>query len=76
MAKVIFCEFCEIFKNTFLAEQLRVTASDICRQVVVIDNLNLFLQFVTITFTFSLLRVFTLVDAFNVPELLRRFAFW
>ena len=55
-----FCEFCEIFKNTFFAEHLRVTASDIRMQVVVIYNLNLSLQFVTIDFTFSLLRVFTL----------------
>ena len=60
---MIFCEFYEIFKNTFFAEHFRVNASDICRQVVVIDNLNLFLQFVTITFTFSLLRVFTLAHA-------------
>ena len=63
LAKVTFCEFCEIFKNTFFAEHLRVTASDIRMQVVVIYNLNLFLQFVTINFTFSLLRVFTLVHA-------------
>ena len=25
----LFCEFCAIFKNTFFAEHLRVTASDI-----------------------------------------------
>ena len=35
------CEFCENFRNTFSAEHLRVTASDIRMQVVVIDNLNL-----------------------------------
>ena len=63
LAKVTFCEFCEIFKNTFFAEHLRVTASDIRMQVVVIYNLNLFLQFVTIYFTFSLRQVFTLVHA-------------
>ena len=63
LAKVTFCEFCEIFKSTFFVEHLRVTASDIRIQVVVIYNLNLFLQFVTINFTFSLLRVFTLVHA-------------
>ena len=58
-----FCEFCEIFKNTFFAEHLRVTASDIRMQVVVIYNLNLILQFVVISFTFSLLRVFMLAHA-------------
>ena len=63
LAKVSFREFCEIFKNTFFAEHLRVTASDVRMQVVVIYNLNLFLQFVTINFTFSLLRVFTLAYA-------------
>ena len=57
---MLLCEFCEIFKNTFFAEHLRVTASDIRMQVVVIYNLNLPLQFVTINFTFSLLRIFTL----------------
>ena len=39
------CEFCEIFKNTFFTEHLRVTASDIRMQVVVIYNLNLFYNF-------------------------------
>ena len=29
LAQVFFYEFCEIFKNTFLTEQLRVAASDI-----------------------------------------------
>ena len=28
MAQVFSCEFCEIFKNIFLTEQLRVTASE------------------------------------------------
>ena len=28
LAQVFSCEFCEISKNTFLAEHLRVTASD------------------------------------------------
>ena len=58
-----FCEFRELFKSTFIPEHHRVTASDIRMQVVVIYNLNLFLQFVTINFTFSLLRVFTLAHA-------------
>ena len=58
-----FCEFCEIFENTFFEEHLRVTAFDIRMQVVAIYNLNLFLQFVTVNFTFSLLRVFTLAHA-------------
>ena len=40
-----------------------MTASDILMQVVEIYDLNLYLQFVTINFTFSLLRVFTLVYA-------------
>ena len=40
-----------------------MTASDIHMQVVAIHNLNLFFQFVTINFTFSLLRVFTLTHA-------------
>ena len=59
----VFCDFCESFKNTFSPELLRVTASDIRVQVVVIYDLNLSLQFATINFTFSLLRVFTLVHA-------------
>ena len=58
-----FCEFYEIFKNTFFAEHLRVTASDIRMQVVIIYDLNLFLHFVTTNFTFSVLRVFTLAHA-------------
>ena len=58
-----FCEFCEIVENTFFVEHLGMTASDIRMQVVAIYNLNLFLQFVTINFTFSLLRVFTLAHA-------------
>ena len=54
-----------------------MTASDIRLQVVVIYNLNLALQFVTINFTFSLLRVFTLAHALhNAPKLPRQFAFW
>ena len=53
--QMFFCEFCEIFKNTFLTEHLRVTASDIRIQVVVKYNLDLSLQFVTINFTFSVL---------------------
>ena len=44
-------EFCEIFKIAFITEHLRVTASDIRMQVVVIYNLNLSLQFLTINFT-------------------------
>ena len=40
-----------------------MTASDIHVQVVVIYDLNLYLQFATINFTFSLLRVFMLVHA-------------
>ena len=52
--------FAKFLGTIFFAEHLRVTASDIRMQVVVIYNLNLFLQFVTINFTFSLLRVFTL----------------
>ena len=27
LAQVLFCEFCEIFKNTFFTEHLRATAS-------------------------------------------------
>ena len=50
-------------KNTFFAERLRVTASVICMRVAPICNLNLYLQFVSINFTFSLLRVFTLAHA-------------
>ena len=33
---MFFCESCEIFKNIFFTEHLRVTASDIWMQVVVI----------------------------------------
>ena len=71
-----FCEFCEIFENTFFAEHLRMTASDIRMQVVAIYNLNLFLQFVTINFTFFSSASFHAGACFNVSELLRRFAFW
>ena len=41
LAQMFFCEFCKIFKNTFFAEHLRVTASDIRIQAVIIYNLNL-----------------------------------
>ena len=47
----VFCEFCEIFKNTFITEHFRVTASGIWMQVVAIYNLNLSLEFLTINFT-------------------------
>ena len=75
LAKVFFCKFCEIFKNTFFAEQLRVIASDIRMQVVVIYNLNLSLQFVTKLYIFSSAS-FHAGAWFNVPELLNWFAFW
>ena len=52
---MFFCEFCEIVKKTVFTEHLQVTASDIRMQVVVIYNLNLSLQSVTVNFTFSLL---------------------
>ena len=39
LAYLFSCEFSEIFKNTCFTEQLRVTASDIRMQVVVICNL-------------------------------------
>ena len=29
LAQVFSCEFCEIFKNTFVTEQLRGTASEV-----------------------------------------------
>ena len=60
---VFLCEFCEIFKSTFFTEHLRMTASDIRMQEVIIYNLNLSLQFVKINFTSSLMRVFTLAHA-------------
>ena len=41
LAQIFCCEFYEIFKNAFFAEQLRVTASGIRMQVVVIYSLNL-----------------------------------
>ena len=69
-------DFCEIFKNTFFTEQLRVTASAIRMQVVVIYNENLSLQFVTINFTFSLLWVNTLAYASMLPEFLHRVLLW
>ena len=52
LAKMFFCEFRDILKNTFFAEHLRVTASGIRMQVVVIYNINLSLQFVTINLHF------------------------
>ena len=54
LAKVLFCEFCEFFKKAFFTENLRVTASDIWMQVVVIHNLNLLcnLQRYTLHFLF------------------------
>ena len=60
---MFFCEFRKILNNTFFAEYLRVTASDIRMQVAVIYNLNLSLQFVSINLEFSLLRVLTLAHA-------------
>ena len=51
LVEVFSCEFSEIFKNSFFSEHLRLTASDIKKQVVVIYNLNLSLQFVKINFT-------------------------
>ena len=38
LAQVFSGEFSEFFKNTFFTEQLRMTASDIRMQVVVIYN--------------------------------------
>ena len=32
LAHVLSCEFCEIFKNTFLTEHLWIAASDLCRE--------------------------------------------
>ena len=55
LAQVFLSEFCDLFKNIFLTEHIQVTASDVQMQVVVIYNLNLFLQFVKINFSFSLL---------------------
>ena len=55
LAQVVFCEFCEIFKNTNFTEHLWVTVSHIWMQAVVISNLNLSLQFMTINFKCSLL---------------------
>ena len=69
---MFFCEFCEILNKTFFAELLRVTASDIRMHVAVIYDLNLSLQFVSIFSPAS----FYAGACFNVPELLRRFAFW
>ena len=51
LVEVFSCEFSEIFKNSFFSEHLRLTASDIKKQVVVIYNLSLSLQFVKINFT-------------------------
>ena len=51
LALVFSCEFCEILRNIFFTEHIRASASDIRMQVVVIYNLNLSLQFVTINFT-------------------------
>ena len=59
MAKAFFCEFCEIFKNTFFTEHLRVNAFDIRVRVDVVYNFHLSLQFVTIkckVFTLGMLQ--------------------
>ena len=66
-------EFCEIFKNTFFTEYLRVTVFDIRMQVVVIYNLDQSLQFVTVNF--ALFFVFNLVHASMSPEFLHPFVF-
>ena len=50
LAEVFSGQLWKTFKNTFFMEHLRLTGSDIRRQVVVIYNLNLFLQFATINF--------------------------
>ena len=72
---MFFYKFYEIFKNTVFAEHLGVTASDIRMQVVVTYNLKLFLHFVTMNSTFSLLRVLTLPHASMSPDFLHRFFF-
>ena len=76
LAKVTFCEFCEIVKNTFFAEHLRVTACDIRVQVVVIYNLNLIFAICNNKLYIFSSASFHAGACFNVPELLRRFAFW
>ena len=40
LAQVLFCEFCEIFKNTFFTEHLRTTASVIGKKDF-IDYINM-----------------------------------
>ena len=40
LAQVLFCEFCDIFKNTFFTEHLRTTASVIGKKDF-IDNINM-----------------------------------
>ena len=44
LAQVFFCQFYKTFKNTFFTEQLRVTASDIRMQLVVVYNYNQWLK--------------------------------
>ena len=51
---VLFLWILQKFNKNFFTEHLQVTASDIRMQVVVLYNLNLSLQFVTINFTFFL----------------------
>ena len=51
LTKVFSRKFREIFKNIFSTEHLRMIASDIRVQIVVIYNSNLSLKFVTINFT-------------------------
>ena len=63
------------FAKVFFIEHIRVSASDIRMQLVVIYDLNISLQFVLINFTFSFLLFFTLAYASMVPEFLHRFVF-
>ena len=63
----------EILVKVFFTEHLRVTASDILIQVVLIYHLNLYLQFVTINSTFFLLQNLALAHVSMSLVFLHRF---
>ena len=68
--------FAKSLKTPFSTDHLRENTSDTRMQIVVLYNLNLSLQYVTINFTISLVRVFTLPHASISSQFLRRLIFY
>ena len=67
LRQVLFCKFCDIFKNTFFIEHLRVTASDIRMQVIFANCNNKLYIFPSVSFHA------TLAHASVSPDFLHQF---